>query len=364
MLLHKRQLLIRKSEFFFVIFVFFLVVLSVFIQQANFSQESMFDIAATDLIVPYKIFVLWMLMNILKLTSINNDGINYYVILSFLMIPICFTVLLFLIPSLNDLFYLFYKQEKFPGIGRFGGIYGTDVNTLGMYSSLLFVYVLLLNVYGHISKFLVLLLMPSIFMCVLLSGMRTGLLVGLPLILYLTYLRYSLSKVVLNVILLLGVVLIFLNFLNFLNFINEDFYNTILDRFSIGNLMQSMGFGSSSGGNLNHASKWFNELLSHRTWSLSAVLFGFDVSINFVDNLYLYVFIKHGVFLLTLIIIMFMIYSIYNVKNNNVVSNILIIFTLIISIKGIFILNEYFLLFIYLINKACDDKLNRKFTSN
>lgn len=344
---------IQLKEVLYLFLLFLCVFFSIFLQQLNLNEEVLLDFELKDLLVPYKLLVLFLCTKMFSELFDTFDE-NYHLVVLFLAVPILLSLLLFLFREVEPFIYSLYKQERYEGIGRFGGIYGKDVNTFGMYASLFFLYVSYLKINNKLNPFFSILFIALAVFCILISGMRTGLLVGFPAICYFIYLKYSFNKMLFVISLSVFSSILFLNILFYFDVINNVFYESILGRFSLDNLAQSLRTDD-GGGNLNHAIRWLDELLDNRSLTISVLLAGYDVGINFVDNLYFYLFIKHGLFMVLLVLILFLYCFYYGVKKSSIFL-LLAIFAFVVSFKGIFVLNEYFLLFLILIYRASNEK--------
>ncbi|NAZ91639.1 hypothetical protein [Vibrio toranzoniae] len=342
-----------SSNEFIILFSFLTVVtFCTLIQNLNLDGEILIDITVSDFILIYKVVVCWMLWKVINLVYTSNE--SYLLILFLLSIPLFFSFLLYLFPSLNSVFYIFYKQEIFPVPGRFGGIFGRDVNTLGMYASLFFLYSAFLMLNQKVSAVKIIPFLVLSLICVFISGMRSGLLVSIPIVL--SYLFLSGNWFNIAKLCFLCVVLLCISYFS-VDFFDSNTIDTISERFSLNHLLIGLGLtGDGSSGNLSHALNWLDQLLDGRTFSLYTFLFGYDLAINFVDNLYIYIYVKHGFITCVFIFTILLGCLFFERYKYNFTSILMLVFTLVISIKGIFLLNEYFVLFILLILKALNEK--------
>ena len=284
----------------------------------------------------------------------NNDKYIKYV-LFFSLFPLVLSVAMYLNSSISNILTAFYNIEPYPNPWRFGGIYGKDVNALGIYASTVLLFIMLSG-----EKFNVVIKLSVSLLCIyvsIISGMRTGLI----LISFILLLKLFMNKNYKVIFCILIVIVLSPLFAFLLSLIfNSDMLLHIGERFSLQNLFNDLN--DNGGGNLSVAIDYYNRVTDNKVLTLKEFLFGFDVMSDFVDNLYFFIFVKYGIFP----VLIFILFILFEIKKRYQILNIVLlnIFILLVSIKGIFPLNSSFVFlisFIYVNNliklKRCNKLL-------
>lgn len=256
--------------------------------------------------------------------------------------PLVVSILGLVSPNINALVNNFYGLTE-SETWRYGGIFGQDVNSLGMYStlSLILLYlskdVLRLNFLELIFGVLFCLI------CIIVSGMRAGL-IALVVTLFLIYFLDEKSRNEIIRSLLYALPAIFCILLLTSLFIDEKYYALLQDRFSFDSLLGD--FDADGDGNLAVAINYFHSVVGGE-FDAFAIIFGYDSSLIFVDNFFVFVFVKYGIVGLVLTFLYF-IYAYRRAKewgriNNSIIGLFFVVYTMIISLKGIFPLAGYYL---------------------
>lgn len=269
----------------------------------------------------------------------------------FVSIPVFLSVFMYFIPSFDSQLTSFYGIERFPVVTRFGGVFGVDVNALGMYATLtLILACFLLSRKMFITGLLVFLV--SI-LAIMLSGMRTGILA-----MFATLLIFSIHKntrLISGMHLLMSLIPITLSLMLLLYFSNADFLDMVTSRFSFGRLGQDLS--GSDDGNLGHAINYLNDTLGDISINGYHFLFGVDSQLVYIDNLYVFLFLKYGVYPL---ILLFLISVLSLFKFKNKYTRCFIVFSLVISFKGVFIIGNYYAVLVAIIVFAFSSNLEKE----
>lgn len=216
---------------------------------------------------------------------------------------------------------------------RFGGIFGEDVNTFGMYSTLTVIFFSMLLNAGLISRLYFYLAVLFAIFSILISGMRVGLYAII--ISSLFFINYSLYKRYLLKILLLILVIYFI-----IREQDSEIISNIFNRFSLDYLSNDLD--PSGSGNLNTAINHFYEI-NTSSFSLFEIIFGINPALIYVDNIYIELFLKYGLIIIfpLFFLIIFLLFNNFNNKK----LLFFIIFTLIVGLKGAFPLAIYYITF-------------------
>lgn len=233
---------------------------------------------------------------------------------------------------------------------RYGGIYGGDVNTLGMYSTLVLIAFYFAYKNGIVSFIWLVSIVLISFSAILVSGMRTGIIALIITALIYSIIRrsffYLLPKIFLGCA---SMATLTYNILP--NFIGDGNFEVIIKRVSLQVFMDD--FNLDSDGNLTAAVNYYNSLVVGEL-NFGDLLIGYNSSIAFVDNFYIYIFIKYGMVGVILILFLFiwLIKALLTTKGKaRDAALIMFIFTIIVSLKGIFVLGAYYVFSIIVILK-------------
>lgn len=272
--------------------------------------------------------------------NIKYKTLNFSMILVFLLIPIMISIFMFHFTGLEQFFLSFYNVEKFPSFGRYGGVFGRDVNALGIYASLMILVIIIFKKYKKITNMLALLAISLSFYAILLSGMRTGILVLFGLLIFFNYKLKLLNYKYIFII--ISIFILFVLFIYSYDKMIQSLIDFMLTRFSVLHLIQD--FTSKDAGNLHTALEYFYKTLGNREINTLTLIFGIDSSLGFVDNFYIFSFLKYGfIFILALILVVAILF-IKSIKEKEVFDIFMIVFTLIIAIKGIFVMNNFYMI--------------------
>jgi hypothetical protein len=240
----------------------------------------------------------------------------------------------------------FYGIEKYPAFGRYGGVYGRDVNALGIAASLLLFLAMVIRSKKLINLFLASFITFISLYAIVLSGMRTGLLV----IFTALFIFYFKIKILNFKYIVFAVISIFVFILSIYN-LNESIKGLIdyvLSRFSVESLIQGFN-GNEDGGNLKVAIEYFYRTIQNEVFDVKAMLFGINSSLNYVDNFYIFSFVKYGLFFIGIsVFILFMIVKKAFIKND-IMFLLLFLISITLALKGLFILNNYYMFIVVFI---------------
>lgn len=324
---------IDKNLFINIAFVDFIILFTLLIQLLyvdNFSLDSYYIFLN---LVIFLTFIMFM-------KGINFRIINYNVVLVFLALPVIFSIFMFHNNSIENYLLSFYNLGKYPAFGRYGGVFGEDVNALGIFSSLLLFLTLVLKRLKMINFLLALFVVMLSLYAVILSGMRAGLLV-----IFVALLLFQIKLNILNfkyvLIAILGIILLVFNIYSINDNIKELVDYTI-NRFSIESLLQGVNINNDNG-NLRVAIAYFDRTIENKTIDIESMLFGIDSNLNYVDNFYIFSFLKHGfVFILSALLVLFLIIKQAIIRNDYMVLLVVLI-SMVIALKGLFIINNYYM---------------------
>ncbi|ELM6622413.1 hypothetical protein Q2Y23_003387 [Vibrio fluvialis] len=258
----------------------------------------------------------------------------------FVSIPVFLSVFMYFIPSFDSQLTSFYGIERFPLLNRFGGVFGIDVNALGMYATLTLILSLLLM--GNNMFVTGLFIFSFSLFCIMLSGMRTGLLVTVATSFIFIFNKRTRLVSVKNI--LISLIVVAFLFTLFIRFSSDGFLEIITNRFSLSRLGQDVN--GSDDGNLGQAINYFKNTLGDVNITGYNILSGVESRLIYVDNFYIYLFLKYGVYPL---IVIFIASLKALLKIKNVMIRYLIIFSLIVSCKGIFVIGNYYVILTLLI---------------
>ena len=325
------RVMIKRDSAFAIVAGVFVSFLSIMLNPELVSFSSFY--------VPWNIFIFLSYQAFLGSQKDIVTKLNYDLVVLFLMLPIVVSCFMFLSPALEVLVTNFYDLSIYPAFGRYGGAFGKDVNALGLISSVLILFVLVLLKFDAVSRIVVAL---AFFFClfgVILSGMRSGLLVLLgTLILF----NWKLKLVEKKHVILGSIATIFFFLAAFWYIFDSDLVSYISSRFSMTNLVRDFSAGR-DGGNLRVAIDYFYRTLDNVEITAYKALFGIDSSLNYVDNLYVFLFVKHGIIALLVFSLILAYFMINTLLISNYFLLALIVFSAILSIKGIFVLSNTYM---------------------
>ena len=342
---------IDKNLFINIAFVDFIILFTLLIQLLyvdNFSLDSYYIFLN---LVIFLTFIMFM-------KGINFRIINYNVVLVFLALPVIFSIFMFHNNSIENYLLSFYNLGKYPAFGRYGGVFGEDVNALGIFSSLLLFLTLVLKRLKMINFLLALFVVMLSLYAVILSGMRAGLLV-----IFVALLLFQIKLNILNfkyvLIAILGIILLVFNIYSINDNIKE-LVDYMINRFSIESLLQGVNINNDNG-NLRVAIAYFDRTIENKTIDIESMLFGIDSNLNYVDNFYIFSFLKHGfVFILSALLVLFLIIKQAIIRNDYMVLLVVLI-SMVIALKGLFIINNYYMFTILFIINLWRNKVRPNF---
>lgn len=285
--------------------------------------------------------------------QIGNEHKKYSfnILLIIVCMPLAVNILMYLSPQINAFLTGLYGVTPFPNSSRFGGIYGKDVNNLGLYATLVMITGYMFRK-EHASNFFLfaaseLLGLANIILC----GMRAGLIALVICICIQSvftlnderrFVIYAKQIRIYFRYLLVGIIAFFI-FLKFGGILFSDsLMESVLSRFSVEGLFIDF-FGAKEGkGNLYIIGHYFmSQMAKCRN---DSILFGYDTSVGCVDILFGEVFLRYGmtgIMLLGIFCIQAFVYAMEKKKRNMYIFWIL--FSVIISLKGIFILDSRYI---------------------
>lgn len=337
--LHHDKLKISKNTLYNISFVSFVMLMCIFIQIYYIETFSM-----TNFYIFLNLILL--LTFILFIKEIKFENINYNIFIVLLSLPIVFSLLMFHNQNIETILLSFYGMEKYPAFGRYGGVFGKDVNALGIAASILFFLTMILRYKKSISLVVALVIVFLSLYAIVLSGMRTGILV---IFTALIIFHFKIKILNFNYIFLSigGLFLLVLSIYN-LNDNIKNLVDYILSRFSIDSFMK--GFNDNDDGdNLKVAIAYFYDTIKNEVFDAKAILFGINSSLNYVDNFYVFSFIKYGlVFVGISIVVLFMILKRAFVQNDYIFL-LLFLISITLALKGLFVLNDYYMFIVIFI---------------
>ncbi len=288
-----------------------------------------------------KIFTL--LVVFIYFQNINYTSINYNILLILISIQIFLSIAMFHSNAISDFLIDLYQIQKYPAIGRFGGTFGKDVNSLGMLGSLIMVLAIILRKTCLVKFSTSLLVILFCLYAIVLSGMRAGLIVTIGLMILLN------SKIDLinfkYIIYFIGLMAIFIYVISGFDGFMQINLNYIIERFSLSTLLADFKI-SSGEGNLNHMIGYYKETIGENSLSFNNYLYGLNSSLNYVDNFYTYAFLKHGIVFVVLISIISMYILFKLVMTKKYILLYLLLFTVIIALKGTFVMGNFYIFLI------------------
>lgn len=286
--------------------------------------------------LPFKVIwcalIVFSIHTFLSMGGASGKSLNIIVLT--IILPIILSILMYFYSPIEQVLLSIYNKEKYPTAFRFGGVFGKDVNTLGMYSSLTIILSFILLSHKKIMIGLVVLSLSLT--TIALSGMRTGILV-LSFLMFMSIFIPSFrigqrKKIIFTFTLIfMFILLVFIN-------LSEPIQDVIIERFSVIKLISDVSYGES--GNLTHASHYLKDTLRGLESSWLTPLIGYSSDLMFVDNMFVFLFLKYGVFSVFLYIFMFL-YLYFKIRDELV--RFLLLFSIIVSLKGIFVLGNYYI---------------------
>ncbi len=282
---------------------------------------------------------------------------SFNILLIILCLPLTVNILMYISPQINAVLTRFYGVTPYPNAARFGGIYGQDVNSLGLYATLVMIIGYLFrkvhmvkSVIFAASEFLGL---ANIILC----GMRAGLIALVVCICIQSFFTLNqdrrfvicIKQIKMYLKYLLAGLIVFLLFLRFGGvFFSENLMESVLNRFSVEGLFVDF-FGVKEGkGNLYIIGHYFMSQMAR--CRNDSILFGYDTSVGCVDILYGDIFLRYGmtgIMVLGIFAVHSLAYAMEKKQRNMYLFWLL--FSVIISLKGNFILDSrYIFLIAYL----------------
>lgn len=298
------------------------------------------ELAAEGFFFPVKILILSIYISTI-LSGRIVFRLNSAVVL-IIFIPMLISFFGFFSPSIHNSLLTIYGSSN-SNTWRYGGIFGDDVNTFGMYATLMLIFIYLSYKTNHNNFYFALIEGSVCFFLIVVSGMRIGLLA-----LLVTIAIYTIRKGrLLNLIRLywLYILLAFAVLFTIIgSYHDNEYIDLLLNRFSISTLGGDFDYGSE--GNLYTAINYFSSV-TPRGFGYVEFLIGYDASAVFVDNLFLFIFVKYGVVGIFLFFMLSLLaykeINKWDVKNNTGVGNFLFLFSFISALKGIFPLGGYYI---------------------
>jgi len=290
----------------------------------------------------YIIFNIFIFISFISFLSLIKDiNINYNIVLFFLSLPIFLSIIMFINKPFENLMLNFYHIHRYPAFGRYGGVFGSDVNAFGLYNSIIIFFLLILKRYYLINRIFVSIVGFISLLGILLSGMRTGIIVLFVLLMLFNW-KLKLIKIK-DISFMFILILATMFFMYQFNDFVKDIINYLIDRFSISHLINDFHSGD-NGGNLRQAIQYFNETVKNYSFNSINTFFGLDSTLNYVDNYYIFSFLKHGLLnVITIFILFFLIIFQYK---RNIFNIFVLLMTFLFAIKGIFIINNFYMLVI------------------
>ncbi len=270
----------------------------------------------------------------------------------FFTLPLVFAELMYFSEYFSELFKSLYsitKQHPF----RAAGIWGNDANQLGYYATLTIIFTVFLLHYRKINLVLSIIILILGLTATIQSGMRTGLVVIIPLFMIMA-LIYKKPILRLRQIVIFITILSLSLYLFLSNYLGEEIIQNISARFDLLQLVDDISGDADNGQVGNMYAKWYYKFSTES--SLSDALFSFDYKWKFPDSLVIYYFANNGL-IGVFFLIVFIGITIYLIVVNkyNYMAVFIFIFSLVISIKGSFILNNIGM-FIFVLLYSLDQK--------
>ncbi len=335
----------------FMILNLIVVLIQMLFYSVEVSSNSVYLVYNLILFVSFLIFIKF----------IKFDSLNINFLLFTLSFPLILSILMFHFNLLESFILNLYHLEKYPAFGRYGGVFGRDVNALGIYGSLVLIATIVLRSLKLISTSSSIIYFIISLYAIVLSGMRTGILVFVGLAFIYQYrLKVLNYKYIISIFLLLFVsIFIIYN----TNETAKDLIDFFLIRFSPSYLIQSAGIGNPDHSNLQTAINYFIRTLGTKEVNFYNILTGIDYNLVFVDNFYIFVFLKFGLLIISFIVLtgIYLLKKSFDKRDYIVTYFILASFT--IALKGIFIINNaymFMILFIIFIWRYHENTYSRR----
>jgi len=306
--------------------------------------------------IPLNIFIFISLYFFIK--KIDFEKINYNILIVLVSLPVLISVLMFNFSGVEGFFLNLYNLDKYPAFGRYGGVFGRDVNALGITGSIVLLLIITLSKCNKINFILSATLLFLAFYSVVLSGMRTGLLVIFTS-LFLFQWKLKIINFKYLILIILFLVIFVISIYNFNSDI-KDLMDYVLSRFSVESMIRGFD-GGDNGGNLRVAIKYYHHTIGEREVNLKAVLFGVDSSLTYVDNFYVFTFVKYGLVPILFMILLISLVITQGVKNKDFMFLMIVLISLTLALKGLFVINNFymFIMLFILFFWRCNENLNR-----
>lgn len=337
-----------QSNVVYMIFCPIIIMLCpIFVKSVFFGE----DIGFAGVTIMIKLIMI--LIYICSFETFKFEKANYMILTCITAIPLLISILMYMIPQINDFIISVYGLSEFPVKARFGGFYGTEVNSLGFYCSTFIVFSLFLYKKEKISRKLFLTSFLLAISVTMLSGMRFGIvtLILAYLVVFLSECRCftvkmrtrDIPKVMLTV-----AMIVIVGYYVFSHVLSPVIQESIIKRLSPEYLIEDFTRGGS--GYLGTMSNYFSSVISNSIHP--SLIFGYGLSLTFVDIGYGDMFVKYGICgILAIAVFTFYAY-IYAKKDIGKRGAIFLLsFALIISLKGIFVADTKFIFMIVLLCK-------------
>lgn len=321
------------------------------IKVAFYNESIVFD----SITLILKLVMIVFYWNVFKV--LNFRKVDYNWLLIFFSIPLVLSLLMYYNPAINKAVLSFYGRNAYPVKTRFGGMYGKDVNAAGLYATLVIILAGVFYMRNVIARGIAIGILSISAIIIVLSGMRAGVIAVFVTIIFMNYIRFGNKgeivlvqgglKRLLKIFLFLTMVII-LFYLVTEYTLPEALGTMLQDRFSFEHLIGD--FKSDGNGNLAGAKRYLKMQLAK--CQNSSILFGYDISFSFVDCFYIDIFFKYGLIgIFSLIIFLTCCVKRASQLQYRNYALFLILFALIISIKGTFVLDtKLIFIFIFILN--------------
>jgi len=330
-----------KINFQILILFFLLTFLSTFFIMLNiYKIDSVYGLMQSYYFT-YNLFIFSLYLIFFKLSKHYLRLLNQNIILFFFCMPIIVSILMFFNKEIETIICSIYDIEKYPGLGRYAGIFGTDVNSFGFYSSMVFFLAIIMYKFSLVSRLFFVFIFCLPIIGVVLSGMRMGILTVLfSLLLFQSKLRFFNYNLLFYLVVYVVFSIMILYFTNKI-YILEELYK----RYSLNKIL--IDINPNAEGNLSMAINYLKSIIRHEEINLYNILIGINPSINYVDSLYIFLVIKYGLIFMMVILLIIAI-AIFVLRKDYFLLLILTL-SILISIKGIFVLSNYFMFLIVFI---------------
>lgn len=334
---------IKKKHIFIYVIPIILILLVIYFKIIVYEENMTFD----SISIIFKLLLISIYISVFS--KLNYNRINYKFIIVILSIPLLLSILMYFNNYINNILINFYRITPFPNNTRFGGIWGKDVNNFGLYASLVLLESFILFRYNKIKiEYFIYIICISSF-CIILSGMRVGILsiiLTLIIFLFIKLIKDKKGSIKLIIKIIIFIIIGFCLFKLLISILPVNMKEVVMTRFSLHNLQNDLfGFMNENGGNVQQARNYLINVIDN--CKNNSILFGFDISQNYVDVFYIDMFIKYG--FLGIVALAIFLYSVFkqillvkSIKNKQFLFFIFI-FSLIISFKGVFVLDMKFI---------------------